>query len=73
VKTIPVKGWTVSLAGFPHIEWLHPVSTVSSYTDASIDSPQNITTGPDGALWFIDRDGYIRRIFVTNAELLLPA
>ena len=34
------------------------VGVVTTYTDPSIDGPEGITAGPDGALWFTN-DGYL--------------
>jgi len=48
--------------------------TITNYRDPSIDSPGSITTGPDGALWFINEfgssgggKGSIGRITTTGA------
>ena len=39
------------------IDRISPSGVVKSYTDPSIASPNGITTGPDGALWFTNGGG----------------
>ena len=37
-------------------------SPVSIFTGTGIDNPEQIVTGPDGALWFTNENNSIRRI-----------